>query len=336
MVLSRGDGPGSGDLGTPPGSLAELGQSLRAGRQRSALSLAEAEAGTGIMRIELEALESGDAGLLLNRVETLRNLRAYADFLGLPGDAYVLTAIDHWPVPVSGEKRGTAPNNSHLVSLSTAPEDLSPRGLPDEPSSVARSESTITGVVRAIHPVSLHATGQVPVVAAPPESASYAAAPAVLKVTVALLALLVVIGGVALALHSRHASRTGAQGASSSSGASAVAHHRAKVAPSPAAITLTHPSVSTVVFDVRAHNFTVKVVAFNYPCWVEATVVGQATPEFAQVLQGGQSHVFSVTSALRIETASSSARAYVYDGTKFIGYYFPSRAPYFMTFNAGR
>jgi hypothetical protein len=37
---------------------------------------------------------------------------------------------------------------------------------------------------------------------------------------------------------------------------------------------------------------------------------------------------------MTIETASSSGRAYVYEGSQFIGYYFPARVPFTMTFNA--
>ena len=40
-----------------------------------------------------------------------------------------------------------------------------------------------------------------------------------------------------------------------------------------------------------------------------------------------------VTRTLTVETGSASARAYIYEGTTFIGFFFPSKAPYTLTFS---
>jgi hypothetical protein len=76
------------------------------------------------------------------------------------------------------------------------------------------------------------------------------------------------------------------------------------------------------------------MAAFKYACWIQATDINQLEPIYSQVLPGGQTHTFVVTNSMTIETASSSGRAYVYEGSQFIGYYFPARVPFTMTFNA--
>ena len=47
----------------------------------------------------MEAIENAAVANVADRVEVLRTLRRYADFLGLPGDQYVLVLVDNWPSP---------------------------------------------------------------------------------------------------------------------------------------------------------------------------------------------------------------------------------------------
>jgi hypothetical protein len=67
---------------------------------------------------------------------------------------------------------------------------------------------------------------------------------------------------------------------------------------------------------------------------VQATTLGQPTPDFEQTMAANQTHVFTVTSSMTIETGSAAGRAFIYQGTKLIGFYFPSKTPFRMTFNA--
>ena len=79
-------------------------------------------AGPGWRTPSLEALESGGVGQQHDRIATLRTLRAYANSLGLPGDDYVLVAVEQWPslghrLPTTTGDTAVVP----VVSISSAP-----------------------------------------------------------------------------------------------------------------------------------------------------------------------------------------------------------------------
>jgi hypothetical protein len=94
------------------------------------------------------------------------------------------------------------------------------------------------------------------------------------------------------------------------------------------------PANAHVTVNVRASSFSVKMVAYKAPSWMQVTDASQQAPIYQQVLAGGANTTFPVTRTLTVETGSASARAYIYEGTTFIGFFFPSKAPYTMTFNA--
>jgi hypothetical protein len=96
----------------------------------------------------------------------------------------------------------------------------------------------------------------------------------------------------------------------------------------------TGPTGLTASINVAATSFRVKVVAVNGACWVAATTGGDPTPVFEQVITAGQSHIFTVAKSMTIETGSAAGHAYIYSGAKQIGTYFPTKAPFTMTFNA--
>jgi len=219
------------------------------------------------------------------------------------------------------------------------------------------SDAFTTGVIDQVRPAALHDTGRVPIVDTGEVRAVGMGAPRILKVLVGVVATLVVLGGVGLIEHARlndwvHDGRTstsrwyadvksalGITSKSSSSG------HTSSVTPPPKTstshpatdttkITLTpNPDGQSVAIDVHASSFTVKILATPGDCWVQATVAGQPQPIFGQVLQANQSHSFTVTHSMTINTGSSSGRAYLYRGTKLIGFYFPTKAPFLMQFN---
>jgi hypothetical protein len=86
--------------------------------------------------------------------------------------------------------------------------------------------------------------------------------------------------------------------------------------------------------SVSARSFTVKVTAANRPCWVDVTTAAGGKPLFEQDLQAAETHSFVVTSSLTVETGSSAGRTLFYEGTKLIGFYFPSKAPFTINFTA--
>ena len=93
------------------------------------------------------------------------------------------------------------------------------------------------------------------------------------------------------------------------------------------------PSGQAATFNVSETSFTVKILADNAPCWVQAIEQGNPTPVFAQVLPAGQSHFFKVTSSMTIETGSGAGRASVYYGFALLKTYVPAKTPFTMTFN---
>ncbi|MDP2872997.1 MAG: DUF4115 domain-containing protein [Bacillota bacterium] len=71
-------------------ALRDLGRELQARRVETGRTLADAEAALKIHHRYLAALEAGDAGTFPGLVYQLGFLRAYGDFLGLPGEQLVV------------------------------------------------------------------------------------------------------------------------------------------------------------------------------------------------------------------------------------------------------
>jgi hypothetical protein len=340
MVLSRGDSPSAGDARLSLGSLAEVAETLRAARRELGLSPVDAASAAGVDTSDVLALESGEGDRLLNRIETLHAIRAYADSLGLSGGEYVVALIDLWPALEHIASRGSDVTTPPLVSVSGAPAgtwSVESTGVPD---------STITGVFAPVVALGMYDTGTFPAVETGETPAVGSPSLFLLKASIAITAFLVALGSVALAERShvvgwydsaQHATSR-ALHAAFGSGAPAKPARTAARAPAkkpPSIITYVNsPATNSVAVNVRATSFTVKMVAYGYPCWVQVTDPVHHNTVFAQTLRGGETHVFTVTSPLDIETASSAGRAYVYEGNKFIGFYFPTKTPFFLDFRA--
>ena len=86
------------DESRAPSSLPDLAVALRRARTRQGLRLEDVAGRTGIPTAQLEALESGTTDRLADQIVTVRALRRYADFLGLPGDQFALLLVELWPV----------------------------------------------------------------------------------------------------------------------------------------------------------------------------------------------------------------------------------------------
>ncbi len=353
MVRSRGEGPAEGDAILLPASVPDIGLSLRLARERANLTLPEAAVRVGLGSAQLEVLESGSAARQQDRIGTLRALRTYANSLGLPGDDYVLVAVEQWPSfePAQSPSGDTAV--VPVISITSAPAGgHSPAGGwgSGRPGDATGVPGASTGVIGSIMPLPAHDTGrlsivdtgEIPVVATPSPSR-------VLKALVGVTAILVVLGAVALVEHAHlrgwaHDANTStdrwyhnaesALGITSApaSHESAGQHHHAP-AETPKVTATLNPGAKSVTIDVATSPFAVRIVATGAPCWVSAYVPGHP-PLFSAVLGTGQAQVFTVTSALTVETGSASGRAFVYQGFKLLTYYFPTTVPFQMDFNA--
>ncbi len=334
-------------------SVPDIGRSLRLAREQSGLTTAEAATRAGLSTADVEGLESGTVGRLRDRVETLRSLRVYADSLGLPGNDYALAVIDLWPTVAQLPARGPDSGQVPVVSVTTAPagghSPATGAGWPLDHTGAA--DFSVTGVVSPLGALPLtdgapHAVDHEPMVDTGEIPAVKQAVPRSLKILVGSAAVLVAVGIFTLLEHSNFSSWHKSLQADTSrwwqdlkvdSGlAPKKAPHTATIpAGTPPKVEMVqNPAASSVTVNVHSTTFNVKMVAFKTPSWMQVTNSEQAAPVYQQVMPGGGNAVFAVTHSLTVETGSPSARAYLYDGTTFIGFFFPTKAPYTMTFNA--
>jgi hypothetical protein len=358
MVRSRGDSPAEGGANLMPASVPDIARSLRLARLRAELTVREAAARSGLETTVVEALESGDPGQQHDRIVTLRSLRAYAEALGLPGDDYVLAAVEQWPsagpILINGSDTAVVP----VVSISSAPAGgHSPAGghgsvWPGEATGVP--DATTTGVMDILRPTSATDTGRLPALDTGQVPAVRLGVPRLLTFMIGLVAFLVVLGGAALIEHnhingwfdSAHSTTTrwidSAKSALGITSKPSGHGHHASTTPTTAA-RATHASEVVMRpgsgalsenISVSAKSFTVKVLAVTRPCWVDVTIPGGITPLFEQDLLPGQSHSFVVTGSLTVETGSAAGGTQFYEGTKLLGFYFPPKAPFTINFTA--
>ena len=339
-------------------SVPDIGRSLRLAREQARLSAEEAGQRISLSRGDIETLESGTVARMRDRVETLQALRRYADSLGLPGNDYVLAALDLWPSTDTSLTRIHDSGQVPVVSVTSAPTGgHSPSG----DGLTKAADFSVTGVVSPLEGIALEGvaldgptssevtssnahdthptvdTGELPRIRQ--------SAPPALKVLVGFAALLVAAGVFTLIEHSNFSAWHKDLQADSSrwvkdvkqdTGLSPKPKLTKAAAPGalPKVVMDQDPAASRVSVNVAAVSFSVKMVAFKDPSWIQVTDSSQQAPIYQQVLPGGANITFPVNHAITIETGSSSARAYIYEGTTFIGYYFPSKAPFTMTFNA--
>jgi hypothetical protein len=333
--------PSPQDLSTTPTSVEEIGLALKEARLQAGLSPEDAAARSGITPADLDALESGAVGRLRDRVETLRALRGHADTLGLPGTEFMLALVEHWPDADPGLSRVADSGQVPSVSVTAAPAGVhSPAG--DE--STQATAFSISGVVSPLVSAPTHDTGPVPIVDTGEIPAVRTGEPRWLKVLVVTAALLVVFGLFSLTEHAHFRSWGHSLHADSDRWV-----HDAKVAMGlspktqphttapgglPKVVITQNAAAHSATINVSAPTFNVKMVAYKAPSWMQITSSEQATPVYEQVMSAGDNRVFAVQHSLTVETGNTSARAYIYDGYQFIGFYFPDKAPFTLTFNA--
>jgi hypothetical protein len=290
---------------------------------------------------------------MADRVETLRSLRTYAHSLGLPGNDYVMATLEVWPSPDLLGARSPDSGQVPAVSVSSAPAGGHSRAEASGTVWVGDRTGVTAGTVTGSVASHVATNGSDPLSHAIVDTGQVAAVrqgvPRVLKWLVAAVALLVVLGGFTLFEHQHftqwhndlradgtrwtHDVKV-AIGLSPKKAPATTGTKDKDASPPLPAVTIVPSKANAVTVNVAAPAFTVKMVAFKGSSWMEVTDADQAAPVYQQVLPANQNISFPVTHALTIETGSSAARAYLYDGTRFIGYYFPSVAPFTMTFNA--
>jgi transcriptional regulator with XRE-family HTH domain len=340
-----------------PASVAELARTLRRVRTRQGLRLEDVGARTGLPLDELERLESGEVGRLEDRVATVKALRVYANALGLSGDLYALSLVEHWPTarPSSppavavGERRGPtvvadAPTATvPRVAGTSSATITSPVATTSFPVAVAVADAPAWPGTSSTA-IAVADTGLTPAVSGLPHRPRRhrrAGTPLWLRALVVVVALAVVVGVAGLVIQAvrpswlravgiTHANHPGASGSTATSGTSAPT--TTAVAVNGLRLTSTTPTAAT--FTVRASTFTVETSAVGNPSWVQITQAGQTTPLFAGILEAGQSKSFSTQHSLVVEVGSSAAHLFVSSGAKNLGLYFPKAAPYTVTFNA--
>lgn len=373
MRGSRADRPAQG-ANRLPTSVPEIGRALEAAREEAGLTLDEAAARAGLDAATVGAVEAATVSAAHDRIDTLRAMRTYAYSLGLPGDDYVLVAVEHWPASAPGrvnDNTAVVP----VVSVTGAPPGgHSPAGgwgAPWTAAGTSVTDTALTGAMDSAVPLSVHDTGVVRVTDTGEVRAVGLPAPRSLKASVYVTAFLVLLGGLALIAHTRFDNWA-------NSGSANVSHwfDNAKSAlglsSKPAGHTATPPSTTTpahrgqghaggqghsggqghaggqgpkvteqtdpsgqsLTVNVAASSFTVKVAALHAPCWVSATAAGQSKPLYAQVLPANQTEQFTVTSSMTLDTGSSAGRIALYKGKRLIGFYVPTKVPFLMHLNA--
>ena len=185
----------------------------------------DVSARTGLPLDQLDALEAGAVVRIPDRVAILKTLRRYADFLGLPGERFVVVVVDHWPVsssvassttsyrpsPVAVAPAGTvahAPVDTGMVPMATqvAPAGAAPpvAGRSAKPATHA-VPVTVAPAANGVHTTTAQVlavpnTGVTPAVPSPARSRAARRtpraphAPLALRVLVVVAALAVVAG----------------------------------------------------------------------------------------------------------------------------------------------
>ncbi len=327
-----------------------LGRSLRRARVSQGLGVHDASRRAGLTFAQIEMLEAGDPGHLPNQVDTVNLLRRYAAALGLPADTYALALLDAWPTRrVAGEPSTSITSR---VPARTAATGARAEATRRASSGAAKSE-TLTGVVPA-QPARTEAaetngtarlTAQIPLLTAdtgPVEAVSAPEGPrrrgphnlALLRVLVALFAVLVLLGAAALAIHHwKPEWFHSLEHRNNSANTSATATHAPKAPPGSVSLVSSGPNGAVV--SVQGNAPLLRVGAVGGTSWTEVTQAGSTTgPLFADDLASGQSRDFPLTAPVSVQFGASTGQVQVLVHGQVIQTYHPPTAPYTVTFRA--
>ncbi|HXR54475.1 MAG TPA: helix-turn-helix transcriptional regulator [Acidimicrobiales bacterium] len=361
MILHRDGSVRRMGAEAKPASVPDLARVLRQARTARGLQLGAVSQQTGIPLDQLQDLESGTVDRLPDRVAVLKALSRYAAFLNLPGDQFVMTLVEHWPSaatgaspmvvqggPTNGNRAPDTAVGTLAPPLSPATvDDLSKRAVPlSVPTSTARPTSVGLPVFEGRH----NSTAQVPMVMADTGvTPAVGRAPVdrlgmvVVRALVVVATLLLVVGTAWLVVNRVHPQWLAdlhipytSKGAVSAP--PAVTKPTTATKPStPAArakpsLQLVSANGNQATFAINASLFAVRVSASGGATWVSVSGPLSTTPEFAGILQSGQSRLVAANHQLTVQIGSTAARLAVQVNNHVIGTYVPPGAPFTMTF----
>ncbi len=347
----------------PGFTVTDVGRLLSRERNRQGLSLQDVGKRTGIPVDQLRAAETG----VLDRPDglaTLKTVRRYADFLGLPGDRFALAILERWPTkggphpfgpparPDGGHGAPAALHEPHLTGPTAAIPALGPLTVPDGPGPTTTGGAPWRqGTAKApavggsgTHGGAFFDTGVTAAVRAPDGQVwrrPRGGVPAGLQIVVVLLAL-AVLAGVALLAIDRlrpswlrtiglvHAAPPAAAGSTNPGTAHASGHAAAQTA----ALEPTTGAAGTT-FVVRAPVFTVTLTSPGGPCWMQVTTGTSTAPLYAGVIDPGASHTFSHVRSLVVEMGSTAGRLSISSAAGDVKAYAPRGVPYKITVRTG-
>jgi len=153
-----------------------------------------------------------------------------------------------------------------------------------------------------------------------------------LRLTVALMLILVIAGGAALAIHHWRPQWLRSLEKNSTNPPASTAATQNTAAASGASITQNSLSTTSATITVHGTNPKVSVSAVGGPSWVEVKAPGQSNPIFAADIESGSQKTFDVQSSLQIQVGSSAARLAVSVDHSPPHTYAPATAPFTYTF----
>src|SRR5487761_969023 len=133
----------------------DVARSLRRERSRQGLSVKDVSTRTGIPVAQLRAAETGALNLP-DQLSTLKTVRRYADFLGLPGDRYALALLEHWPTKAGLPTSSPVAPTAAVQGLGDAVPDggtahtgppTAALGTPHPGAGLSHSDATLTALV---------------------------------------------------------------------------------------------------------------------------------------------------------------------------------------------
>jgi len=347
--------------GAAPGyTAADIGRLLARERTRQGLSLPDVGLRTGIPLDQLRAAETG----VLDRPDglaTLKTVRRYADFLGLPGDRFALAILEHWPTKGGPHPLASAgalaPTAGHapLTGPTATVPVLGPLTVPVPKTGTGGTDRRGVGgspAARISPPPDDGArwdayseTGVTPAVPAPAGQVrrrSRRAAPVALRGLVVVVAVAVAVGLALLALDKLKPSWLRTVGILQHEAPSAqVGAPRSALPVRPATASPSrslHPHVTAggTTFVVHAGTFDATVSAATGPCWVEVRTNTSPTPAYAGVIQPGGSQRFPHVRALVVQMGSTAGRLSITSSAGHVATYSPKGAPYTISVRTSR
>jgi Helix-turn-helix domain len=342
-----------------PASVPEVAQVLRQARSAQGVDLETVSRQTGIPLEQLQDLESGTVDRLPDRVAILKALSHYAAYLHLPGDQFVMTMVEHWPVAATngspvvvvhdGPVGGAYPDNTAVGTLAPPgrpmTDDLSTRAVPlSMPVGAPLPTSIGLPVFEGRH----NSTAQVPTVMADTGRTqairgdrSDGIGMVLVRALVVVSLILVLIGTAWLVINRVHPQWLAdlripytSSGVNKDVGQTTHATTSSTPAAKPKtpAMKLVSANGTEATFSVNTPVFGVRISASGGDTWVQANGPLSTKPSFEGILKSGQSQLVSANHQLVVRIGSTAAHIAVQVGKHVIGTYVPPGAPFTMTF----